>query len=84
MIKEPEPIDESNNGLAIRSVDRIELEETIDPAKIEIGCFLCDENFNSRSTLDEHLLVKHQMDREKHVAYLKWQPNEVSKTKGKN
>ena len=74
MIKEPESIDESNNGLVIRSEEMIELETMVDPAKIKIDCFLCDEYFNSRSTLDEHLLVEHQMDREKHAAYLKWQP----------
>lgn len=82
--KEHEPVDESNNDPTICGEEGIELGELADQPKREIDCFLCDEHFNSISNLDEHLLSKHQMDREKHAAYWKLQSNEIPKTTGKN
>ena len=76
-------MDESNNDLAIRSKEGIELHNMVGQPKRAIDCFLCEEHFNSISNLDEHLLAKHQMDREKHAAYWKWQSNEISETQGK-
>ena len=77
-------MDESNKDLAVCTEEWIELDVMVDQPKREIDCFLCDEHFNSISNLDEHLLAKHQMDREKHAAYLNWQSNEIPKTAGKN
>ena len=82
--KEPERVDESNDDPAICGEEGIELGELVDHPKREIECFHCDEHFNSISNLDEHLYTKHQIDREKHAAYLKWQSNEIPKTAGKN
>ena len=84
MEKEPEPMDESNNDLATRAEEGIELDEVVDQPKPDIDCFLCEERFNSISNLHEHLLEEHQADRDKYAAFLKWQSNEISKTQGKN
>ena len=75
--KEPEPMDKSNDYLNICGEEGIELCEMVD-------CVLCDERFTSILNLNEHLITKHQMDREKLTAYLKWYSNEICKTKGKN
>ena len=77
-------MDDSENGLAIHSEEGIELEQIVDQPRRGIECLFCEERFNSVSNLDEHLITKHQMDREKHATYLKWQSNEISKTQGKN
>ena len=77
-------MDNSNDDFTICCEDGIELGEIVDQTKREIDCFFCEEHFNSFSDLDAHLLAKHQMGLEKLSAYLKWQSNEVSKTKGKN
>ena len=82
--KEPERVDESNDDPTICGEEEIELAELVGQPKIEIECFHCDEHFNSISNLDEHLYTKHQIDREKHAAYLKWQSNKIPKTEGKN
>ena len=82
--KEPEPEDESNDDPTTCGEEGIELDELVDQPRKEIDCFLCDQHFNSISNLDEHLYTKHQIDREKLVAYLKWQSNEIPKTAGKN
>ena len=84
MGKEPESVDESNNDRAIPSEEGIELDEMVDQPKREIECVNCEERFDSIVNLDEHLITKHRMDREKLSTYLKWHSNEISKTQGKN
>ena len=70
-------MDESNDDPTICGEEGIGLGEMV-------NCILCDKRFNSILNLNEHLITKHQLDREKITAYMKWSSNEISKTKGKN